>query len=68
MNKDVLFIAAAGNGHQGIGYDNDTELSPVYPQAMLFRISLALRLSIRTGILLPSQIGDTKLFTSELRA
>lgn len=31
MSKDVLFIAAAGNGHQGVGYDNDTDAKPGYP-------------------------------------
>jgi thermitase len=29
--KGVLFIAAAGNGHQGVGYDNDTDSKPAYP-------------------------------------
>ncbi len=27
----VLFIAAAGNGHQGVGYDNDSDPKPGYP-------------------------------------
>lgn len=27
----VLFVAAAGNGHQGKGYDNDTDAKPGYP-------------------------------------
>lgn len=31
MAKDVLFIAAAGNGHQGVGYDNDSDPKPGYP-------------------------------------
>lgn len=26
-----LFIAAAGNGHQGVGYDNDNDKAPGYP-------------------------------------
>ncbi|MCB0392025.1 MAG: S8 family serine peptidase [Bdellovibrionales bacterium] len=26
-----LFIAAAGNGHQGVGYNNDTDANPAYP-------------------------------------
>lgn len=30
-SKGVLFIAAAGNGHQGVGYDNDTDAKPGYP-------------------------------------
>lgn len=30
-NKGTLFIAAAGNGHQGIGYDNDSDAKPAYP-------------------------------------
>lgn len=27
----ALFIAAAGNGHQGVGYDNDKDAKPAYP-------------------------------------
>jgi thermitase len=30
-SKGVLFIAAAGNGHQGVGYDNDTDGQPSIP-------------------------------------
>jgi len=30
-DHDVLFIAAAGNGHQGKGYDNDTDKDPGVP-------------------------------------
>lgn len=30
-DHDVLFVAAAGNGHQGKGYDNDTDANPGYP-------------------------------------
>ena len=30
-DHDVLFIAAAGNGHQGAGYDNDTDAKPGVP-------------------------------------
>ena len=29
--KGSLFIAAAGNGKQGVGYDNDTDSQPAYP-------------------------------------
>ncbi|MFN8945072.1 MAG: S8 family peptidase [Pseudobdellovibrionaceae bacterium] len=29
--KGVLFIAAAGNGYQGVGYDNDIHEKPAYP-------------------------------------
>lgn len=29
--KGILFIAAAGNGHQGVGYDNDADAKPAYP-------------------------------------
>lgn len=29
--KGVLFVAAAGNGHQGVGYDNDKDSKPAYP-------------------------------------
>jgi len=31
QDHNVLFIAAAGNGHQGIGYDNDTDPKPGVP-------------------------------------
>ena len=31
QDKGVLFIAAAGNGHQGAGYDNDTDPKPGVP-------------------------------------
>ncbi len=31
QERGVLFIAAAGNGHQGKGYDNDTDAKPGYP-------------------------------------
>jgi subtilisin family serine protease len=30
-DKGVLFVAAAGNGHEGKGYDNDTDPKPGYP-------------------------------------
>ena len=30
-SKGSLFVAAAGNGHQGRGYDNDTDSRPAYP-------------------------------------
>ena len=31
QDHDVLFIAAAGNGHQGVGYNNDTDKLPGVP-------------------------------------
>ena len=31
QDKGILFVAAAGNGHQGKGYDNDTDDKPAYP-------------------------------------
>ncbi len=31
QDRGVLFIAAAGNGHQGRGYNNDTDRNPAYP-------------------------------------
>lgn len=31
MEKGVLFVAAAGNGHNGVGYDNDTDPKPGVP-------------------------------------
>ncbi len=31
QEKGSLFIAAAGNGHQGVGYNNDTDKAPAYP-------------------------------------
>jgi thermitase len=30
-DKGVIFIAAAGNGHSGVGYDNDTDAKPGMP-------------------------------------
>jgi subtilisin family serine protease len=32
----VLFIAAAGNGHNGVGYDNDSDSRPGYPASYDF--------------------------------
>lgn len=31
LDHGVLFIAAAGNGHKGVGYNNDTDAMPSYP-------------------------------------
>lgn len=31
QDRGVLFVAAAGNGHQGLGYDNDTDKAPAFP-------------------------------------
>ncbi|MEO0336688.1 MAG: S8 family peptidase, partial [Pseudomonadota bacterium] len=31
MEQGTLFVAAAGNGKQGRGYDNDTDTQPAYP-------------------------------------
>ena len=31
QQKGALFIAAAGNGKQGVGYDNDTDSQPAFP-------------------------------------
>lgn len=31
QDNNALFIAAAGNGKQGVGYDNDTDSQPAYP-------------------------------------
>lgn len=31
QERGVLFVAAAGNGHSGMGYDNDNDLSPAFP-------------------------------------
>lgn len=31
QDKGTLFIAAAGNGHRGTGYDNDRDSAPAYP-------------------------------------
>lgn len=31
QDHGVLFIAAAGNGHKGVGYDNDSDALPAYP-------------------------------------
>lgn len=35
-SKGVLFIAAAGNGHRGKGYDNDSDPKPAYPASYSF--------------------------------
>lgn len=35
-SKEVLFITAAGNGHSGKGYDNDTDSRPAYPASYSF--------------------------------
>lgn len=32
--QGVLFIAAAGNGHGGVGYDNDTDAKPAIPASL----------------------------------
>ncbi|MCB0361997.1 MAG: S8 family serine peptidase [Bdellovibrionales bacterium] len=32
-SKGSLFIAAAGNGHSGVGYDNDTDSKPSFPSS-----------------------------------
>lgn len=31
QDHGVLFVAAAGNGHSGVGYDNDSDPKPGYP-------------------------------------
>ena len=31
QDHNVLFVAAAGNGHKGVGYDNDTDKAPGFP-------------------------------------
>ncbi len=31
QNKGHLFVAAAGNGHEGVGYDNDHDSKPGFP-------------------------------------
>jgi thermitase len=31
QDHNVLFVAAAGNGHNGVGYNNDTDAKPGYP-------------------------------------
>jgi subtilisin family serine protease len=31
QDHNSLFIAAAGNGHRGVGYDNDSDSKPGYP-------------------------------------
>lgn len=31
QDRGVLFVAAAGNGHNGVGYDNDTDPNPGFP-------------------------------------
>ncbi len=36
QEKGVLFVAAAGNGRGGVGYNNDTDSQPVYPASYSF--------------------------------
>ncbi len=36
QDKNVLFVAAAGNGHSGVGYNNDTDPKPAYPASYAF--------------------------------
>lgn len=36
QQNGVLFIAAAGNGRQGVGYDNDGDSKPAYPASYDF--------------------------------
>jgi subtilisin family serine protease len=36
QEKGVLFVAAAGNGRGGVGYNNDTDSQPVYPASYTF--------------------------------
>jgi thermitase len=31
QDRGALFVAAAGNGHKGVGYDNDADKDPAYP-------------------------------------
>jgi len=31
QDHGALFVAAAGNGHSGVGYDNDNDSKPAYP-------------------------------------
>lgn len=31
QDRGTLFVAAAGNGHKGVGYNNDTDPKPAYP-------------------------------------
>ncbi len=31
QDRGALFVAAAGNGHRGVGYDNDKDANPAYP-------------------------------------
>lgn len=36
QDKGALFIAAAGNGRKGVGYNNDTDALPIYPASYSF--------------------------------
>lgn len=36
QDKGVLFVAAAGNGRKGVGYNNDTDSLPIYPASYSF--------------------------------
>lgn len=41
QDNNVLFVAAAGNGHNGVGYDNDSDARPAYPASYKFDTMLS---------------------------
>ncbi len=41
QDRNSLFVAAAGNGHSGKGYDNDTDKMPAYPSSYPYDIILS---------------------------
>jgi thermitase len=51
QDKGVLFIAAAGNGHQGVGYNNDTDAKPGYPASYDHDIIVSVAALDSTGAL-----------------
>lgn len=53
QNRGVLFIAAAGNGHQGRGYDNDSDPKPGFPASYTHDIIVSVAAIDEAGALGP---------------
>ena len=50
-DKGVLFIAAAGNGREGVGYDNDNDPKPSYPATYPYENIISVAAIDSTGAL-----------------
>jgi thermitase len=62
MDKGVLFIAAAGNGRNGKGFNNDTDANPVYPGTYTFDNIITVAAIDSSDRLAPfSNYGKTKV-------